>query len=538
MAYEQIFQQAVIDADPHLSRIYGGLRAWHNRLRVQQSARWLPRGLAAGLAAAALTAGAARIWPLMSRGALIRLSALLAGIGVVVTLALVWLWQRPMLALARRFDLLFGLRERLSTAVEIVEGGLRVESDALAAAQRARAAGSIDGVDARRALPIRLDWRDWALPVVALGALVAAIALPNPQEAVLEEQAALEQAMLEQLMMLEELRDEALADESLTEAERTVVVDRLDEAIETLSQDDITREEAMAALDAAEQELRDLGQTSAEARQEALQGAAGQFSSAGLEDVGQALAEGDFAEAGETLTNSLDDLSADELDSLADALEASNPELAESLRDAAEALREGDQAAAQAALDEAAKQMAEMGEGGETQLGELADQLREAQGEVAQPGEGEQGAQGAQGMGQAQPVEGTNADEGSEQGGTGSGEGQQEGPAGGQQAGDRVEQSDAAADGGEDEAEIYAPQRIGGEGGPEVDTPGDPESGVALSEGEMAENPEGEAAVPYSEVYGDYEASVNEALDSGYVPLGMRRLVQQYFSRLDPEETP
>jgi len=255
-----------------------------------------------------------------------------------------------------------------------------------------------------------------------------------------------------------------------------------------------------------------------------------------LGDVGEALQEGDFSGAGEALADSLDDLSADDLESLADALEASNPELAESLRDAAEALREGDQAAAQEALDEAAGQMAEAGEGGDPQIGEMADQLREAQGEVAQPGEGEQG-EGQ--MGQAQPIDGTGAGEQpSDQGGLGSGEGEQEGPAGGQQAGDSVQQSDAAADGGEDEAEIYAPQRIGGEGGPQVDTPGDPESGVALQEGEMAENPEGESTVPYSEVYGDYAASVNEALESGYVPLGMRRLVQQYFSRLDPEETP
>jgi hypothetical protein len=536
MAHERIIQQAVVDADPHLSRIYGGLRAWHNRLRVQQSIRWLPRGLAAGLLAAALVAGAARIWPLMGRAALIRLSVLLAGIGVMAALVLVWAWRRPMLALARRFDLLFGLRERLSTAVEIVEGGLRVESDALVAAQRARAAGSIDDVDARRVLPFRFDWRDWALPVVALGALVAAIALPNPQEAVLEEQAALEEAVLEQLVMLEELRDEVLVDESLTEAERTVVVEQLDEAIETLLQEGVTREEAMAALDAAEQALRDLGQASAQGQQQGLQGSAGQFGSAGLEDVGEALEQGDFSGAGEALAESLDDLSADDLESLADAVESSNPQLAESLRDAAEALREGDQAAAQEALNEAAEQMAEAGEGGDPQIGEMADQLREAQGDVAQPGEGEQG--GGQ-IGQAQPIDGTSAGEQpSDQGGTGSGEGEQEGPAGGQQAGDRVEQSDAAADGGEDEAEIYAPQRIGGEGGPEVDTPGDPESGVALQEGEMAENPEGEAAVPYSEVYGDYAASVNEALESGYVPLGMRRLVQQYFSRLDPEETP
>ncbi|HQA66836.1 MAG TPA: hypothetical protein PK801_00820, partial [Aggregatilineales bacterium] len=92
-----------------------------------------------------------------------------------------------------------------------------------------------------------------------------------------------------------------------------------------------------------------------------------------------------------------------------------------------------------------------------------------------------------------------------------------------------------APDGGEREAEIYAPQRIGGEGGEQMDIPGDPDS-VPVQEGEFADNPTGESTVPYSEVYGDYSESVNEALDTGRIPLGMRGLVQKYFSRLDPGE--
>ena len=93
-------------------------------------------------------------------------------------------------------------------------------------------------------------------------------------------------------------------------------------------------------------------------------------------------------------------------------------------------------------------------------------------------------------------------------------------------------------DGGESSfADIYSPQRIGGEGGDQVDIPGNPGAGLPTgNEGNFAENPQGESTVPYGDVYGDYAGAVNEALDNGYVPLGLRGLIQQYFTRLDPTE--
>ena len=94
----------------------------------------------------------------------------------------------------------------------------------------------------------------------------------------------------------------------------------------------------------------------------------------------------------------------------------------------------------------------------------------------------------------------------------------------------------APGDGGETSfEEIYSPQRIGGEGGEQVDVPGDPGAGLPTGrEGEMAQNPTGSSSVPYNQVYGDYAGAVNEAMDSGYVPLGLRGLIRTYFSNLDP----
>ncbi len=59
--------------------------------------------------------------------------------------------------------------------------------------------------------------------------------------------------------------------------------------------------------------------------------------------------------------------------------------------------------------------------------------------------------------------------------------------------------------------------------------------GTALaSEGNYVDNPDGDALVPYNQVYSDYRNAANRALDSDYIPLGLRDVVHDYFSSLEP----
>src|SRR5438128_2298645 len=111
------------------------LSAWDLRLRLVQSMIWLPRGLAAGLLAAILVLIAARFWPLLPTRILIPLSVVLALLGVLGALLGVWLWKRSPLQRARRFDRVFGLKERMSAAIEIADGTIPAESDAIAERQ-------------------------------------------------------------------------------------------------------------------------------------------------------------------------------------------------------------------------------------------------------------------------------------------------------------------------------------------------------------------------------------------------------------------
>jgi hypothetical protein len=152
----------------------------------------------------------------------------------------------------------------------------------------------------------------------------------------------------------------------------------------------------------------------------------------------------------------------------------------------------------------------------------------------SQPGQG--------GMGQAQANggagQGANPEQSQGPAGGGAGRGEGNGEANGGLSNGQMPTDNGPGDGGEKTWEdIFSPQRIGGEGGDKVDVPGQPDAGVPTGvEGNFANNPNGQANVPYNQVWSNYADSVNQALDSGYIPLGMRDLIKNYFSNLDPSK--
>ena len=125
----------------------------------------------------------------------------------------------------------------------------------------------------------------------------------------------------------------------------------------------------------------------------------------------------------------------------------------------------------------------------------------------------------------------------SQQGAEAGGAGDAQGDAGSEtsRAGSQAASQDNNPDGeGEGNfAEVYAPRRVGGEGGPEVFL--EPESSdVPLMEGEFADNPTGQSLVPYNQVFSDYSNAANRALESDYIPLGLRDVVHDYFTSIEP----
>ncbi len=573
------------------------LRRWERRQRLQRTWLWLPRSLLPGLA----TGVALALWTRLRFAApadeLLLPGGLLVGTGLLLLLAHVWLRPRPSLPLARKFEQEFSLNERLSTALELIEG--RIHSSAeLAARQIADARARAQAVDARAHLPLRNDRRAWALVLLALLAFGLMLRLPvagvppagqtDAQEAAIDEAAAAVERISEELE-----RDSALPEELRQqlsrELARTAVV---------LGQEALSPEEAFAALAESAEQLEQQALSLNESIRQQMQA---------LESA-QAAMGAELAAALQQLQDALPSLpdgedTASRLERAAAALEESNPLLAEALRQAAQSLRDSQfQTASNSAqlasqLLSQQQQQLTRDQGSEQRLQAASQQLRGSaeqiarqiqrsgsrppslsqqspamnelsqSGDIAQPGQArseqgsqqsDQGAQPAALPGSsAQPGNQDDGQAGAQQGGQpggdlgGAGESEESVPGVGGQAGDSPgdDGSDDSSMGqqgappaqnnnpdglGEGEfAPVYAPRRIGAAEGPQLFLETDP-GDAPLVEGDFAPNPSGEALVPWNQIFGDYRDAASRALESDYIPLGLRDVVHDYFSALEP----
>ncbi|MBN1315612.1 MAG: hypothetical protein JXA42_09100 [Anaerolineales bacterium] len=522
------------------------LARWEKRRRFVQCVSWGPRGLAAGLAAGLLLAISSRLAPLLSVRWIIT-SSLLAGLaGVIVTLLLVWLRPKTTLEKARFFDRQFELKERISTAIEIGGGELMPPPDWMARDQMADAFTAAKKVEAALYIPFRFVFRDWAPALLMIVLTTAAIWAPNPMQNVLAERLAVRQAIEEQVEEIEAIREEIAADPELSEDDKQQLEEILGGAVEKLEQRNLTQEEALAEITAAEERLREIGNSAENGIQ-------------GLRQAGQAMQDspvtGDLAEALqnldlETAAEILEDLSnelgksltreeelelAQQLAEAAGEMADTNPELAGQLAEAADAINAGDIQAARASLAQASQTTGQTGQ--QMAAGRAAQraagQMQAGGQQIAQAGGGNSGSQAASGQGGSgsQSSSGQSSSGGMSQGGSGRGE--SDGQAAGGTASD-MDTGNGPGDGGLRSFEqIYAPQRLGGEGGPEMelDTGGDPDELVR----ELGSNPEiGESTIPYNQVYASYADSASQALQDQRIPLGLRGYVRDYFSSLQP----
>ena len=60
-------------------------------------------------------------------------------------------------------------------------------------------------------------------------------------------------------------------------------------------------------------------------------------------------------------------------------------------------------------------------------------------------------------------------------------------------------------------------------------------SEILVDSGEFSENPLGESRIPYTLLYHEYRESANTALETEYIPLGLRAVIRSYFSAIEPD---
>lgn len=567
------------------------LRRWERRQRFQRTWLWLPRSLLPGLGLGL----ALLLWTRLRFAApgegLLLPTALLAAGGLLLLLAGVWLRPRPALPLARKFEREFALNERLSTALELIEGRIR-SSPELAERQVADARNRAQALDAAAQLPLRSDRRAWALLLLTALAFGLTLRLPLPETPAGPQEEAQEAAIDEAAAAVERIADDVARDSALPEELREQLQRELERSSTLLGQEALSPEEAFAALsesaDRLEQQALDV-QESVRQQMQAL-------AQAGGEQLANALQE--LANAG-SLPGDNDMLR--RMEEAAAALEENNPELAEAIRRAVEDARafqnQAARSSAQLATQMLARQQGQMALAQESQqrLQTASEQLRGSAEQIARQGQppalssqrrmeqpaisemqqgGDLSMQGQSRDGQGGQA-GQNEEAGampgsSSQAGVGDEAlpGAQQGsqPGGNQMAEGAGEQivpgqggmaGDAPGDAGSDEgfagqqgappgqrnnpdgrgvgefAPVYAPRRIGAGEGPEIFLETDP-GDAPLVEGDFAPNPAGEALVPWNEIYGDYRDAASRALESDYIPLGLRDVVHDYFSALEP----
>jgi hypothetical protein len=376
------------------------IRRWNRRWRTVQSAIWIPRGIIAGAIIAILIAIFARTRPVLLPIQLIAITVALFASGGLIGLAGVWLWPRSRLQSARFFDRIFGLRERVSTAIEL--GGANL--DQIADLQLADTLDRAKEVQPRLHLPIRLKQRDWIVLLALFIFTLLLIALPNPQSVVIAQQAAVTTAIKDEIKQLEALKQDIQKKSDLTPEQKAELSKIIDDTIKRLEQQNITKPEAVAALADAQQKFLQ-NQTQLSANQLKDLAAAGQAlgQNAASMQAGQALQNGNLTQAAQSLQNlsnqlnRLDDKQskdlADALDKSADSLDKVNPDAAKALRDAADALRKGDKAAAQKALQQASdalrNQQNQMNQSAMSQAAQNAARAAaQSQNDIAQAGGG------------------------------------------------------------------------------------------------------------------------------------------------------
>ncbi len=459
------------------------LRRWDTRRRLAESVLWLPRALLVGVLIGLTVTVAARLQPILLREEVLLIVGGAIGAALILSLVSVWLWPRSSLWLARHFDLRFRLKERISTALELSSGLIPPAQD-LSDYQFKDAQRVAANLNVREHIPLKPNYSDVA--VLAIGAVILGVLLwmDNPKADELINRRELDAVIAEQQEILEQAKEDILSNEALTEEQQQQLLDPINEALETLQEPEVSREEALAAMTEAEQELREMGEGFSDEQQSAFENAGERLSeSEAGEQAGQALAENNLEQAAqelEAMGNQLGEMTpeeqqalAEQLEQAADALQEANPEAADAMRDAAEAIQEGDMQSAQEALEQAADALREQQEQAQNTpesqaANQAAEQIEAGQQEIA-PGQQQnqqqqtetqtqQNQEGQQQSGQQQSQNGQQQQP--QQGQQQSGEPQsQEGQQGEQQSGQQQNQEGQQQEGQQGQQQSGPPQQ-------------------------------------------------------------------------------
>ncbi|MCY3797546.1 MAG: hypothetical protein OXG84_07045 [Chloroflexi bacterium] len=597
-----ILIQNMENASPHKAKateLELILDRWERRYEWRLLSRTVPRSLIAALLISLAIGAVGYLRFRLAAEQLALIAAGLCALGGILNLLYTLVFPRSLAEKACYFDIEFGLRERVSTAFELMRGRIKSHPE-IEARQIADALAHARAIEPSKRIAMDFRPRELGALAVLLIAMIGMILLP----AIVGEDFTLDPPSAAVEGAKEDLREmiETIAkDTDLDEIDRQDLLEALEIALERLEEEDISEEEAFAAmsqlqaeLEALENELEDtidLDQSATEAALEALNdfiapSDTGEQSAESASETDATSDLGELLEGLEQMNQDAAQMTAEEAQAAAEALQRAaeymerlSEEMAEQMEMLAQALENADLESLQEQMDALREQIQEEQRQQQTDqnarmmLQEQSELAQEAAEEIAQeqaeegrpqmgdPGPSQQeGAEPGQRAGQPSDQQSSEGQEGANRGvrpadrnrpgaAENQGRNQDSRSAGGGAGEGAPSNVSLPGSGGEDQGAetnnrttgmgeiqyetIYSPSGIDGGGDNEIRLRTDP-GDTTVAEGEFDDNPLGESRVSYDTVFSEYQNAANRALESDYVPLGLRDVVREYFTSLEP----
>ena len=499
---------AIAHDDTDGERFIETLHPWRRRLWVQQILSWTEYGVTIGIICVCFLLLISRFIPWATA------SYWAFGIAIVILLCAMGaaLWYRPSFTRSAHYiDTQLLLHDRLSTAWE-----LRDNSAPISVLQRRDALRQLSKHSPSATIslwPGRMRLFTFGIAAIAL---VLLLLIPNPMNAVLQQQAAFQARLNRQIAAINQARTVIDNQAAISAQERALIDKILREALARLQQSS-SEEQAQQSLAQAQSKLSQLRDPQASQKAQARANASSSLqnsSNANVSKAGKALATGDnkaLASSLQNLASQLKNMTPAQRAQLAQQIERAanqaqnNSQLSSALHQLAKAVADGKPAEVSDAtktLESAAAQDS-ANQATTDSIDQASQSLQNAANAIASTTDSSNGQNSSQSQtpGQGQSPGQTKA----------SGQGQGISGQGGQ--------NNTNNNSGKNE-QVFVPGQVGS---------GTSNISVDGSTGTVQSG----KPVPYSQVIAQYSQMAHDAINNSNIPPDLKNLIQDYFNSLE-----
>jgi hypothetical protein len=486
------------------------LHPWRTRLWIQQILRWTEYAVIISIICVCFLLLISRFipWATVSYWAIgISIGFLLCAIGVA-------LWNRPSFThTAHSIDRQLALHDRLSTAWE-----LRDNSALISVLQRRDALKQLSKHTPAATISLRPRRMRLLTFGIAAIVLVMLLLIPNPMNAVLQQQAAFQARLNRQIATITQARAVIENQTAISAQERALIDKILLEALARLQQSS-SQEQAQQSLAQAQSKLNQLRDPQASQKAQARANASSSLqnsSNANLRNTGKALATGDnnaLHSSLQQLSSQLNNMTPAQRAQLAQQLERAaneaqnNPQLSSALHQLAKAVAGGNQGEvsdATTTLESAAAQDS-ANQATTNSINQASQSLQNAANALAPTTDSSNGQNSNQSQTQT-PGQGQNP-------------GQTRASGQGQGVSGQGGQNNTNNNTGKNE-QVFVPGQVGS---------GSSNISVDGSTGTVQSG----KPVPYSQVIAQYSQMAHDAINNSNIPPDLKNLIQDYFNSLE-----